>query len=80
MSAGISQSQSGKSGGDAMGCAGAGAMAGAGGGLGVSGGGWGGGGAGIGGGGDAGAGAGAIGAEGGNVSDNTSIGSINING
>ena len=78
--------QSGKHGGDATGVsmAGSGAMGGAGVGGGVgtdSGGGWGGGGSGtgVGLGGGGGAGAGSIaGQDGGDVSDNTSIGDINI--
>jgi len=76
--------QSGKSGGDAAGFAGSGAAAqagcGCGGGSGSAGG-WGSfaEGVGVGVGGSAGAGSGAIGAAGGDVSDNTSIGSININ-
>jgi len=81
-SSNVGVSQSGKSGGDAMGSAGAYAGAGAGG-LGVGtgvGAGFLSGGAGVGVGvGEAGAGAGATGAHGGDVSDNTSIGSININ-
>ena len=76
--------QSGKSGGDASGfaVAGAGALAGSGVGVGqadAGGFGVGAGAAGLGVGGGAGASAGAIGAMGGDVSDNTSIGSININ-
>jgi hypothetical protein len=79
--------QSGKSGGDATGLAGAGAGASGGFGIGGSGAGAGAGGiasdanarsTGIGAGGDAGAGAGAMGAAGGDATDNTAIGSINV--
>ena len=77
-------SQSGKTGGEASGfaSAGAGALAGSGVGVGQAdafGFGVGAGAAGLGVGGSAGASVGAIGAHGGDVSDNTSIGSININ-
>ena len=80
----VSVGQSGKSGGDAFGGAGsgAGAMAGSGFGIGQAEAGGFGVGAGAGGlgiGGSAGASAGSFGAHGGDVSDNTSIGSININ-
>jgi hypothetical protein len=80
----VSVGQSGKSGGDAFGGAESGAGAaggfGFGGGQAVAGGfGVGAGAAGLGIGGSAGAGAGSFGAHGGDVSDNTSIGSININ-
>ena len=80
----VGLNQSGKSGGEAFGFAGAGAGALAGSGVGVGeaaagGFGVGAGAGGLGVGGNAGAGAGAIGAAGGDVSDNTSIGSININ-
>mgnify|MGYP003958131315 CR=1 FL=1 len=76
---GVGVSQSGKSGGDAAGYAGAGAGA-----MGGGAGGYGvgqndGAGAGLGVGGDAGASAGATGAGAGDATDNTSIGSINVN-
>jgi hypothetical protein len=81
---GVGVNQSGKSGGEAFGEAGAGSGALAGSGFGVGqaaagGFGVGAGASGLGLGGSAGAGAGAVGAAGGDVSDNTSIGSININ-
>jgi hypothetical protein len=80
---GVGVNQSGKSGGDALGSAFSGAGAAAGSGLGVgqaaAAGFSGAGASGYGIGGSAGAGAGAVGAAGGDVSDNTSIGSININ-
>jgi hypothetical protein len=80
----VGVSQSGKSGGDAFGGAesGAGALGGTGVGVGQAGAfgfGAGAGAAGLGVGGGAGAGAGSFGAHGGDVSDNTSIGSISIN-
>ena len=83
-SASVGVSQSGKSGGEAIGAAGSAAGSFAGSGLGVgqaaaAGFGVGAGAAGLGFGGSAGSGAGSIGAAGGDVSDNTSIGSFNIN-